>query len=213
MEKYSRSTISQAKRKRLLREVPNTLRWYQQEEVFNHFKNDCALTGKYQNLCKDHFIPISWGRTVRKYGIGGNTYANIIPLDRSINSSKGSMNPFIWFERYGERHGISIEKWNYAVQYIAEKHRMTTFYYINRVNACYIEILAKNWVEKINSRIEPDGNVHPVYINNALKMNLNIPVVIEQFGSVKTKEIFQLSETIDLIKQSKSWFVSRLNQK
>jgi hypothetical protein len=119
LTKNSKSAIAQEKRKRLMKEVPNTLRQSQLDLVRNHFKNECALTGKYSNVAVDHFVPVGWGSIVRKYGIGGTTYANMIILDRSINSSKDSMNPFILFNRYGEKHGISLEKWNDAVHYIA----------------------------------------------------------------------------------------------
>jgi hypothetical protein len=139
------------------------------------------FTGHYNNIALDHFVPINWGSIVSNYGIGGTTYANMIPLSRVLNSSKGSMNPFLWFERYGERHGISLEKWNDAVQYVAEKHKMTTFDYI-----------------------------HDVDISNALKMKLNISLVVELYGSDITKKVFLDNETINLINRNKADLESRL---
>ncbi len=193
-----------------MKEVPNTLRTWQIELVFDHFYNECPLTGKYHNVVKDHFIPISWGSIVRKYGIGGNTYANIVPLHRSINSSKHVMNPFQWFERYGKRHEISNEKWNAVVHYIAEKHKMSVFDFTNRVNACYSEVLALRWIEKINARVESHEFIHSVYFYNALKMNLNISLIVELYGTEKTKECFHQSNTIRQISECKSWFEQNL---
>lgn len=84
----------------------------------------------------------------------------------------------------------SREKWTRAVQYIAEKHDMTSDEYINRVNACYNEILALQWITHVNSRIESGASIHYVDIRNALKLNLNISVVVEVLGSIKTKNAF-----------------------
>jgi hypothetical protein len=168
------------------------------------------FTGHYNNIALDHFVPINWGSIVSNYGIGGTTYANMIPLSRVLNSSKGSMNPFLWFERYGERHGISLEKWNDAVQYVAEKHKMTTFDYISRVTECYSEILAVKWITSVNSRIESRGYIHDVDISNALKMKLNISLVVELYGSDITKKVFLDNETINLINRNKADLESRL---
>ncbi|MED1801996.1 hypothetical protein [Brevibacillus porteri] len=195
---------SNYKREQILKEVPNSLSQNEVELILNHFKNECALTGKYHQVSLDHFIPLNWGSTAHKYAIGGNTYANIIPLDRSINSSKNAHNPFIWFERYGEKHGISIERWHSAIQYIAEKHGMSVFEYKNRVYACYSEILAVRWITHVNSRIELGASIHFVDIRNALIMNLNIPVVVETLGSIETKNAFLDQQTIDLVNQLKA---------
>jgi ribosomal protein S8 len=89
---------------------------------------------------------------------------------------------------------------------------MATFDYISRVNECYSEILAVKWITRVNSITESEGYIRSVDISNALKMNLNMPFVIELFGSVKTKEVFQNNETIIELNQSKSWFESRLNR-
>jgi hypothetical protein len=213
MKKNTKSINSikaQEKRKKLLKDIPNTLRERQKDLVRIHFKNECAITGKY-DIAFDHFIPVGWGAIVRKYGIGGTTYANMIILDKSINSSKSSWNPFLWFERYGERHNISIEKWNMAVEYIAEKHGMTSYDYRNQVNACHSEIIAIRWIAHVNQSIESNGRVHPVNISNALRANLNITTVVEMFGNTRIKEAFLDNETIKLINEKKNWLESRLN--
>ena len=198
------------KREQLMKTVTNSLRESEMEAILKHFQYECALTGKYENVGLDHFIPLFWGEVVQKYEIGGTTKSNTIPFHRSINSSKGAMNPFIWFEKYGERYGISIDKWNNAVEYIAEKHMMTTFDYINRVNACYSEFLAMRWAIDINSKLESEGYIHQVFIDRALKMQLNIAVVIELFGSAETKIYFCDKQTIDLVIERKTLFELRL---
>ncbi|MFF0828154.1 hypothetical protein ACFYU8_14825 [Brevibacillus sp. NPDC003359] len=200
---YKKNKESRERRQKNIKELPNNLTEEQTESILENFGYRCFLTGN-EGIGLDHFVPLSWGSVVMKYGIGGTTYANMIPLYRSINSSKQSMNPFIWFERYGERHGVSIEKWNSAVQYIAEKHDMTSDEYKNRVNACYNEILALRWITRVNFRIESGESIHYVDIRNALKMNLNIPVVVEMLGSIETKNAFLDQPTIDLVNQLKA---------
>lgn len=178
--------------------------------ILDTFNHKCALTGKDANVQLDHFIPNRWGKIVEKYQIGGTTYANMIPLFRSINASKNAMNPFIWFDRYGDRHGVTLDKWNTIVEYIAEKHRMTTVEYTNRVNACYREFLAMRWIKRINYMLELEGEVHPVFIDNALRMDLNIHVVVETLGSMKLKDYFNSIETAELIKERKHVFYIRI---
>jgi 5-methylcytosine-specific restriction endonuclease McrA len=202
-KKCINSAKTQEKRKRLMNEVPNTLWLYQKEQLYDDFYGECALTGKYDYVALDHFVPLNWGSTVRKYGIGGTTYANMVTLHRSINSSKSSMNPFIWFNRYGERHMVEKRRWNEIVEYIAKKHRMTSIEYIHRVNVCYSEVLAKKWITDVNARIEGEEFKHFFYINRALRMNLNISVIVELYGSLKSKEYFFNEKMLDLIKQLK----------
>lgn len=200
---YKKRQKSRELRQKNIKELPNDLTVEQTETILQHFDYKCALTGQ-QDVGLDHFVPLNWGSIVVKYGIGGTTYTNMIPLYRSINSSKQSLNPFIWFEHRGKKHGISIEKWNSAVQYIAEKHGMSAFEYINRVNACYRELLAVRWITHVNSRIESGASVHYVDIRNALKMNLYIPVLVEMLGSIETKNAFLDPETLDLVNQLKA---------
>lgn len=201
--------IAKEKRENAIKAVPNKLKEREAELIRKHYQYECALTCKYDTVALDHFVPLSWGPIVKKFGIGGTTYANMIPFHRSINSSKGGMNPFIWFARYGLKHGVSSEKWNNAVQYIAEKHGISTFDYINKVNACYSEVLALRWVADVNSRIESEGYHLSHLIERALRMNLNIPVVVELFGSSITKEIFLEKEATSLLNEKKAWYESK----
>ncbi|KKC46954.1 hypothetical protein VE23_07080 [Paenibacillus sp. D9] len=120
------------------------------------------------------------------------------------------MNPFIWYERYGARHGISEDKWKGIVDYIAEKHRMTTAEYINRVNACYSEYLAIRWISDIDHLLESRDEVHMAFIDRALRLGLAIHVVIELFGSLKIKEYFVNNQTIELVAERKGVFAARL---
>jgi len=209
---YPASKTAREKRQELMNTVPNKLRESEAELILRTFRYECALTGKYDDIGLDHFVPLNWGSIVKKYGIGGTTYANMVPLHRSINSSKGAHNPFYWFERYGKRHNVAVVKWNAIVDYIATKHSMTTIDYINRVNACYIEIVALNWISRVNRRIYQEGSIHYVDIRNALKLCLNMSVVIELFGSKMTKEVFKDSKTISQINEVKEWMFKKGNR-
>ncbi|WP_419872765.1 hypothetical protein [Candidatus Pristimantibacillus sp. PTI5] len=208
-------TVKKAKDKReqMMKTVTNSLRESEKERILKHFQYECALTGKYDHVGLDHFVPLSWGSIVHEYEIGGTTYANTIPFHRSINSSKGAMNPFIWFKEYGNRHGVTREKWDDVIKYIAEKHGLSVCDYTNRVNACYSEIIAKKWIADINSKIESEGNVHLVFIDRALRNNLNIAVVAGLYGSSTTKDYFRSSQGLDLLKERKEVFQSRLNRR
>ncbi|MBQ4901244.1 hypothetical protein KB559_20585 [Paenibacillus sp. Marseille-P2973] len=209
-EQGKRINSSNKLREQRLKQIPNTLRSRQKERISYTFNNRCALTDKESNIHYDHFVPVQWGGIVRRHGIGGTTYANIIPLHRSINASKSSMNPFIWFERYGDRHGVTLEKWNRIVDYIAGMHGMTTIDYINRVNTCYCEYLAIRWVNRISQLVERNGTVRRFFIDNALRNNLNIHIVVELFGSLEVKEYFNNNETIELVKERKHTFFKRI---
>lgn len=134
----------------------------------------------------------------------------MIPFHTSINRSKNSNNPFLWFERCGERHGISSDKWDAAVEYIANKHGLSSIEYENRVNACYSEIRAERWMEDFNSMVIREINMVTniksylsPHIICALRKNLNIPVVVELFGSTLTRQLFNDKETINLMNELK----------
>lgn len=49
----------------------------------------CSVSCNNRNISIDHFIPIAIGH-------GGTFIENLIPLNRNLNSSKGSQNPFEW---------------------------------------------------------------------------------------------------------------------
>ena len=212
MSKKNRNKKHYLRRQQRMNDVPNTLSESQRELVLDTFKRKCALTNKRHDVELDHFVPVSWGKKVIEYDIGGTTYANTIPLNSSINSSKSSHNPFLWFKRYGERHGISRDKWKAAVEYIAKKHGLSSTEYENRVNACYSEVLAERWITDVNSRVNTDLNLTFV-INRALRMKLNIPVVVELFGSTSTQQLFNDKETIKVMNKIKVMFNRRLMSK
>lgn len=208
--KLTTSARTSARRRKHLKESHNTLLPSQAELVRKDFNYECALTGKTDNIVLDHFIPISWGTVVNKYRIGGNTYANMLPINRSINSSKRSHPPFFWCEKYGERHEIPIEKWNYAVQYIAEKHGMDLLEYQSRVTACVNEMLAIRWINHLHARLEKERMFRIADIDTGLKMNLNMSTVVAMFGNKRLKELFMNKGLINIVNERKILFESRL---
>lgn len=108
------------------RQLPDTLTAEQTAEVLQH---GCALTGAHDDVHLDHFIPLSWGH-------GGTIIENMIPLEGSLNMSKGDRNPFEWIKREDVQQRIDLRKWHNTVQYLAELNDMTPQQYEEYVYWC-----------------------------------------------------------------------------
>lgn len=107
--------------------LPDTFTIEQLESTLNFFGGGCALTGDVGNTHWDHVIPIATGS-------GGTTEANMIPLRADLNQSKNASNLFDWFEREKEHLGLSVEKFDTLIGFLAEKNAMSvedyrSFYY------------------------------------------------------------------------------------
>lgn len=110
--------------------LPNSLTPEQECDILIDFGGRCALTGGTESVHIDHWIALSTGK-------GGTVRGNILPLCKSINSSKHTQNPFIWIAR---RPDISIERFNYAVQYLARQSGMGIDEFRRYTYECYDSI-------------------------------------------------------------------------
>jgi hypothetical protein len=109
--------------------------------LIKEFNYNCPLTEKSSrenDIGIDHFIPISVGH-------GGTIKENLIPLERGVNISKGSKNPFEWINT---RPDLSIENFNEIVSYLAELNKLTIGEYRQFVYWCYDNPRGLKEVEK-----------------------------------------------------------------
>ncbi|HWO98437.1 MAG TPA: hypothetical protein VNM45_19315 [Bacillus sp. (in: firmicutes)] len=205
-KKCNQEEIKQYQRKRQerIKLLPNTLTEEQAEEIKKDFNYACALTGKDENVQLDHFIPILWGESLNKYEIGGTTWANMIPINRSLNSSKGAMNPFIWIERYHQRHNIDLIKWQEAVQYVASKYNMTAQEFKKNIDLCYNEYLIMRWINDINEEVEKENGRKGLLMKQALRMGINIDLVVRLHGNEKAQDFIQQLNEENRLKEMKA---------
>lgn len=114
------------KRKSLVRQIEHTLTTEELVLITRKFDNRCALSGdEIEHF--DHFIPVCTG-------CGGTTKENVIPLSAELNLSKGPKNPFEWIK---ERDDISIERFDYVVNYLARLNSMSYQEYKDYVYKCF----------------------------------------------------------------------------
>ena len=80
------------KRRAKIKQLPNDLTAEQWNECLEHFGNNCAYCGMYQEkLEQEHFVPISKG--------GAFTKSNIVPSCRNCNASKINRDFFEWYKK------------------------------------------------------------------------------------------------------------------
>lgn len=97
--------------------------WVKVREAFNW---KCALTNKIASVTMDHFIPVTTGH-------GGTFEGNMIPITKSLNSSKNARNPFSW----NCIEGYDKELFNKAVKYMARLNHLSVEEYKNFVHWCF----------------------------------------------------------------------------
>lgn len=86
----------------------NTLSKEEWDNCLKHFGNRDAYTGTVMNIVSmDHIIPVTKG--------GTTTVDNIVPCDKSINSSKGNKDMEEW---YRKQPFFSEERLNNIKEYI-----------------------------------------------------------------------------------------------
>lgn len=91
--------------------LPSNLHIEDWKDTLVDFGYRCLFTGTYE-ISLEHFIPQSIGH-------GGTMRGNVYPLSKSLNSSKGDTNPFIW--AHNNRHHIEYDKFLQIVEYLAEQ--------------------------------------------------------------------------------------------
>lgn len=94
------------------------------------FFGGCALTGETEDIHLDHVIPLATGRI-------GAVYGNIIPLKSSLNESKRDKNIFEWFEQTKGYWGLSQDKFNKLIDYLAVQNGMSVEEYKDYVYWCH----------------------------------------------------------------------------
>jgi hypothetical protein len=125
--------------------LPSTLTANEYNKTLNYFENACALTGRTDNLEKEHALPISIGH-------GGTTFENCYPMEISLNRSKHNHNIFEWFE--ANRQRFNLEQWRFdrLIEWLASANAMSTEEYREYVYWCHAN---PNEIENANA----DGNL------------------------------------------------------
>lgn len=83
----------------------------------------CAITQNQDAISLDHFIPVIIGH-------GGTYFANLIPIQRSLNSSKKDSNPYVW----AKKNNHNLEK---VISHLAKQNSLTESEYKDFVNWCF----------------------------------------------------------------------------
>ncbi|MGR5960988.1 hypothetical protein ACT7DM_28595 [Bacillus cereus] len=109
--------------------LPDDITYEEVEEV-KLFFGGCALTGEKEDIHLDHVIPLATGRI-------GAVRGNIIPLKSSLNESKRDKNIFEWFEQNKEYWGLSQEKFDKLIDYLATQNEMSVEKYREYVYWCH----------------------------------------------------------------------------
>lgn len=95
----------------------------------------CILTGRKDRLTVEHFTSLVWGTGL------GDTFKNIVYLDKGVNSSKGSKNPFSWIRTQSRE--VQLRFFNDLVPMLAKRNGLTPKEfeeYVNNEYAKYIEM-------------------------------------------------------------------------
>ncbi|WP_144542609.1 HNH endonuclease domain-containing protein [Cytobacillus oceanisediminis] len=198
-------------RKYFLQLSPNPFEKEHKEKALKDYKNQCVLLGSTENIEIDHFVPLSWSKIAIKYCIGGNLYKNMLPLSRYLNQSKSSRNPFYWIKFASNKYKINMEKWEEAVEYIAEKHEMATIDFKLAVNNCYVEVKIKRKIKYLNSKLIGLRNINHLNLRSFLEQGINLKVAIDVYGSKNAKEFFSKGETEKYIRNLKNLMSKELN--
>jgi hypothetical protein len=110
--------------------LPDTLTVEEYFRTLEYFGNACALTGRTDDLEKEHAIPLSIGH-------GGTTFGNCYPMNKSLNVSKYNHNIFEWFEANRQRFELSQERFDNLIAYLASANAMTVEEYRAHVDWCH----------------------------------------------------------------------------
>jgi hypothetical protein len=114
-------------RKILLQQLPSDLT---EEDVQKLKRQRCAISQKNSyDVTVDHFIPISWGH-------GGNLKGNVYPLDKTLNRTKSSMNPFRWVKRNQVKDKVNMRLWDQLIEDLADQYCLTVREFTRYVNWC-----------------------------------------------------------------------------
>ncbi|MBM7587927.1 hypothetical protein JOC86_004502 [Bacillus pakistanensis] len=204
MLRHGKKMEMQRKRRGYLNKVlPNTLTDNEEVLIRQQFQGKCALSWVVDDVVLDHFVPLSWEESVIDFGLGGTTYANMLPLNNTINKSKSAENPFEWIKKARTKFNIDLEAWNAVVKYLADKHQMSVVDFESKVNECYFYISARRSVEWLNEVLRDKKRKPYGCIKGLLSKGINIEIAVDEFGSTKAKEYIKSLEGKNEIKRMK----------
>jgi hypothetical protein len=126
-----------------------------------------------------------------------------VTLNKTLNKSKSSENPFQWIEGAKSKFNIDMSEWNEAVDYIANKHDMSPTEFQNRVNECFNCLSVKRAIKYLNKLLNMNKRPPYFYINTILKQGINIEIAVELFGNKKAKQFIKVDETVNYIRKVK----------
>jgi hypothetical protein len=107
----------------------DTLTHGQYSKTLDYFGNACALTGRTDDIEKEHAIPQSIG--------GGFTFGNIYPMVSGLNQSKSNKNIFEWFEANRQRFNLEQERFDRLIEWLGKANGMTVEEYREYVYECH----------------------------------------------------------------------------
>jgi hypothetical protein len=111
----------------ILKCLPKTLTSRQIKELKTNAL--CALSGTTDDVTMDHFIPIEWGH-------GGEYIGNIFFLNRKLNASKSSKNPFNWIKSVSTSEIIDMSYWSELVVRLAADNGLNITDFKHYVDWC-----------------------------------------------------------------------------
>lgn len=129
--------ISRQRRRARLKHLPNDFTASDNELMMKYFQQKCCLSSSDLDIQLDHAMPISKG--------GGTTKGNMIPLNSSLNSSKGNQNIFEWFEKNKEKLNVEKEMFDKTIEYLARMNNESVAEYRERYEKeykkddCYVQ--------------------------------------------------------------------------
>jgi hypothetical protein len=91
IDNYARTLNAQrvAKRKKMEKQLENTLTVGEYGEIRRYYNNRCAYCGKEGRLHQEHLVPVYRG--------GGRTFSNIVVACAHCNASKGTKTFEEWY--------------------------------------------------------------------------------------------------------------------
>lgn len=124
------------------RGLPSDWTYEQMAEALEYF-GGCALTGDKEDISWDHVIPL-------EAGFGGTTERNMIPMKRSLNSSKGFGNLVSWHDWAVDVYGIEPRKLDELLIYLSRKNNMSVKEYKEYISFNSVKIWDR-WRESIST--------------------------------------------------------------
>lgn len=193
------------------RKLQSNLTAEEERMIRNTFDNKCAITVQKEDVSLDHFVPLSWGKIAKDFGIGGDTYANILPLNIFLNKSKSGNNPFLWIKDARYKFNINMNRWKEAVNYIAGKHGMTPLDFEILVNQCYEQIMVKKAIKALNERLYKTRKNPPYSIlRYILRLGININVAVDKYGNTKAKQLVRNEQIVEYLNRMKKTLIKEI---